>query len=47
MFKRAHQKIILRTKMAGDAWDEIVSPFRNEFTLRFSLIRYIFNLNIP
>ena len=47
MFKQAHQKMISRTKIAGDAWDKMTSLFHNELTLRFSLIRYIFNLNIP
>ena len=47
MFKRAHQKMNYRIKMTGDTWDEMVSLFRNELTLKFSLIRYIFNLNIP
>ena len=46
MFKQAHQKMISRTKMAGDATDKMVSPFRNELTFRFSLIRHMFNLNI-
>ena len=35
MFEQAHQKMISGTKMAGDAWDEMILPFRNELTLRF------------
>ena len=35
MFKQAHQNIISRIKMAGDAWDKMLSSFRYELTVMF------------
>lgn len=46
MFEQAHQKMISRTKMAGEIRDELILPFRNELTFRLALIRYMKNVRL-